>query len=136
MRRLFPVVAASVLAGLLGCAPDGPTLVPVKGVVKYKGKPLPNGDILFVADELGPTATGQIQPDGSYYLTTFSDGDGAVPGGHRIMVSALAPTPPGADPAGTLPPPLVPGKYGDYTRSGLTATVKEGEENVIDFDLK
>lgn len=36
----------------------------------------------------GRMAYGHLQPDGTYHLTTFRDGDGAVPGMHRVTITA------------------------------------------------
>ena len=69
-----------------GAAPL-PTL-PVKGKVTYNGKPLTRGTIKFAPDDgFGREAQGPIQPDGTFLLSTFKDGDGAVPGVHRVAVS-------------------------------------------------
>jgi hypothetical protein len=91
---------ASIIAAMLalplcwGCGtsggPDGSMLVPVKGKVTYKGKPLTDGTITFEPDDFGRPAHGNIQPDGTFVLTTYKDGDGAVRGQHRIAVSASA----------------------------------------------
>ena len=62
--------------------------VPVKGKVTYKGKPLTEGEIVFEPDNSGREAHGSIQPDGSFELTTFKTGDGAVPGTHRVAVTS------------------------------------------------
>jgi Protein of unknown function (DUF1559) len=64
---------------LLGCAESRPKTAVVTGKVTYQGKPVPHGTITFVPAN-GPAATGEIRPDGSYTLTTFRDGDGALLG--------------------------------------------------------
>jgi hypothetical protein len=102
--------------------------------VTYKGKPVPNGTVLFVPDA-GPQATGEIGPDGSYTLTTFRPGDGAVPGTYKVVVVAMQDTsnrlPEDRNP---LPPPIVPDRYSSIATTDLTAQVKDGE-NTIDFPL-
>ena len=75
-----------------GCGSDpshyvGQT-VPVKGKVTYKGKPLTEGQIIFEPDAGGREAHGSIQPDGTFELTTFTKGDGAVTGTHRVAVTS------------------------------------------------
>jgi len=124
----------------IGCGGSGAGLAVVKGKVTYKGKPVPNGTINFLpTDGNKPSATGEIQPDGSYSLKTFvtnRPGEGAVIGQHKVVIVAMV------DMASRLPeeriplpPPIVPVKYTSPATSDLTANV-EDKENVIDFDLK
>ena len=119
---------------LAGCAAKGPRTAPVKGTITYKGKPVPQGSIMFQPAE-GQAATGQIE-NGNYVLKTFRDGDGAVLGTHRVTVISLADQshrlPEDRNP---LPPALVPLKFSFPDQSGLTAEV-EDKENVINFVLK
>jgi hypothetical protein len=132
--RLTVSVLAAVVV-LAGCGKSGPKTAVVRGTVTYKGKPVPNGSVLFVPDG-GPTATGEIGPDGSYTLTTFKKGDGAVLGPHKVIISATQDMgdrlPEDRSP---MPPPIVPEKYSSYGTTDLKVEVKD-EENVINFDLK
>ncbi len=129
--------AAAALAALalIGCGGGGPRLGAVRGTVTYKDKPVPNGTVLFVPAN-GPTATGKINPDGTYTLTTYKAGDGAVLGRHMVVVAAMESMhgrlPEDRNP---LPPSIVPDKYTSIGTTDLTAEVKEGE-NVIDFRLQ
>src|SRR5262245_16358306 len=83
------VIAAALLVQSWGCGgsdgkpPEGLT-VPVKGQVTYKGKPLTGGSIMFEPVDGGREAHGTIQPDGTFSLSTFRSGDGAVRGVHRV----------------------------------------------------
>jgi hypothetical protein len=119
---------------LVGCGAGGPKTVPVRGTVMYKGKPVPNGTVTFIP-ETGHHATGEIRPDGSYTLTTFKPGDGAVPAKYKVVVVAMQ------DMTGRLPedrtplpPPIVPNKYTSVATTDLVFEVKDGE-NVIDLPL-
>jgi hypothetical protein len=125
-----------VLVLISGCGSSGLTTAPVRGKITYKGKPVPNGTVTYVPDGDKPAATGEIQPDGTYVLTTYDSGDGAVLGKHSIMIIAQE------DMAGRLPEErsptpglIVPEKYTNFAGSGLTAEVKQGD-NVFDFELK
>ncbi len=94
MRPARKIALAAVLAGACwGCGPAGsgrpPDLIPVKGTVSYKGKPLTKGTIKFEPDGYGRPARGQLQADGSFVLTTAKDGDGVVPGEHRVTITSL-----------------------------------------------
>jgi hypothetical protein len=122
-----------------GCSGGSHGLAVVKGKITYKGKPVPNGTVNFLpSDGNKPSATGEIQPDGSYSLKTFVSNrpsDGAVIGQHKVVIVAMA------DMASILPeqrtplpPPIVPVKYTSPATSDLTANV-ENKENTIDFDL-
>jgi hypothetical protein len=88
-------IALTALCCLIcwGCGPAGrgklPDLIPVKGRVAYKGKPLTKGMITFVPDGYGREARGDIQSDGSFVLTTFKPGDGVVAGEHRVTITHL-----------------------------------------------
>ena len=64
--------------------------VPVKGRITYRGKPLVQGTVTFEPEDTGREASGDIGPDGTFVLTTFTDGDGAVPGIHRVRVGNAA----------------------------------------------
>jgi hypothetical protein len=123
-----------------GCSGGGQGLAVVKGKVSYKGNAVPNGTINFLPVDSGkPSATGEIQPDGSYVLKTYlgnKPSDGAVVGKHKVVIVAMA------DMASILPeqrtplpPPIVPIKYTSPATSDLTANV-EDKENTIDFDLQ
>ena len=63
--------------------------MPVKGKVTYKGKPLTQGEIMFQPVSGTMFAHGTIKRDGSFQLTTFTPGDGAVVGTHRVSLSHL-----------------------------------------------
>jgi hypothetical protein len=137
--------AAAVLGGclacliLLGCGrrADLPPVAKVSGVVTLDGKPLPRGTIQFVPDASkgaeGPTAVGTIDPQGHYRLKTAGT-DGAIVGFHRVGVYALQQEP--EDETAPPPPPLIPPKYFNPETSGLTAEVKAGQDNQLDFPLR
>ena len=135
-HQLKRLAAAAVILAfaltLFGCR-RGPKLAPVHGSITYKGKPVPQGTILFTPEN-GPSATGEIK-DGQYSLMTDNKWNGAVPGKHTVTIMSLA------DQAGLLPehrsplpPPIVPLEYSFADKSGLTAQV-EDKDNVIDFHL-
>jgi hypothetical protein len=128
---------AVTIGGCGSSAPDRPATVPVKGKVTYKGQPVTKGTVSFQPDQ-GSPATAEIQPDGTYSLSTFQPGDGAVPGHYRVGIIANTADPtmiPGSTPGYKPPKDLVPKKYNDPMTSGLEATVsKDGKD--VDLDLK
>jgi hypothetical protein len=119
-----------------GCGSERAKTASVKGTVTFRGKPVPNGTVTFIPSGPGPAATGEIQKDGSFTLTTYRPGDGAVLGTHKVIVVAVEDTstrlPEERNP---LPSSIVPDKYTSAATSDLSAEVKEGE-NVVVFDLK
>lgn len=132
-RGLLASLAAAILS-LSGCGTDRPRTAPVRGKVTYKGQPVPNGTVAFIPDG-GTCATGEIGPDGSYTLTTFRPGDGAILGKHKVVISALQDMSDQAVEAWSkLPPPIIPPKYMNLATTDLQAEVKDGE-NTINFDL-
>jgi hypothetical protein len=154
--RLTALVRSLVLiasaAFLLGCGDTGkPPLGRVSGKVTYNGQPVTKGIVSFVprggpGSQTGQTATGEIGSDGSYTLTTFDKGDGAVLGEHTVLVSAREEDPaikghgmpiPDAKGRVNIKPAklLVPEKYATVANSPLRYTVHEGD-NKNDIELK
>ena len=92
MRRLTALSISLAILLLIPCAGCGSSagaaapLHPVKGKVTYKGKALISGTVTFEPDA-GREAHGDIKPDGTFELTTFKPGDGAVAGSHRVAVT-------------------------------------------------
>src|SRR5262245_33401437 len=90
------LLACFVLAipAMVGCGRSGPEMVPIRGEVLYKGAPLLNvtqGIVRYSPKQSGTPAreaTGRIQPDGTFELTTFKKADGVVVGDYTITVSA------------------------------------------------
>jgi hypothetical protein len=131
-RRTAPFGVIFAILAFAGCG--GPRLATVKGTVTFNGKPVPNGTITFI-HEGGSTATGEIQPDGSYVLGTNRRGDGAQPGNYKVVIVAMEEMsnrlPEDRNP---LPPPIVPDKYTSAATTDLIAEVRPGD-NMIDFPL-
>lgn len=115
--RFFSAFALTFLAS--GCGSDNSAVsiamkpVPVKGTVTLNGKPLTQGTIRFEPDSGGREAQGDIQPDGSFVLTTFDAKDGAVEGEHRVAVMGAG--------GGKKDP--VPLKYHNFSSSGIVVEV-------------
>jgi hypothetical protein len=135
--RIARIAAAglALAAFTSGCSGNQfPTAV-VRGTVSIAGKPLRTGTVMFVPNGNVPSASGEIDSAGRYTLTTYSPGDGAVIGPHRVMIVAVEPVGRGLpeDPYNGLKQ-LTPPKYGNEKTSGLTAEVKAGT-NEINFDL-
>ena len=68
-----------------GCGSGKPDTASVEGTIRLHGELVTTGRITFYPEQ-GRPATGQIGSDGTYALTTFEDGDGALLGKHRVTV--------------------------------------------------
>ncbi|MFO0908733.1 MAG: hypothetical protein U0794_10300 [Isosphaeraceae bacterium] len=91
--KLRLVIPALMLAGIAGCGTQAATAVPtvaVSGRVTYKGQPLTCGSLVFEPDDAGRSAHGEIGADGRFVLSTFKQGDGAMPGVFRIGIADAA----------------------------------------------
>lgn len=119
-----------------------PATYPVTGMVIFKGNPLPNATVVFSSQGENPTAAvGRTDEQGAFSLTTFNDQDGAVAGEHQVLITAtkIKGPPPGAnldevDPTVTEIS-LIPQKFGEPGKSGLSATVTESGPNQFFFDV-
>jgi hypothetical protein len=125
------------ILGLAGC---GGGRVPVTGSVSYKGEPVGEGTIAFVAaDPAGggeaANASGEIK-DGKYSIQAVR---GPKPGKYKVEVywnkktGRMVPTPGDADVKMPETKQLLPPKYN--RQSELTADITSGG-NTVNFDLK
>lgn len=136
------LVGLCVLMGLVGCGSDSPHVVPVKGKISYQGKPLTSGTVMLVPESSGYGATGQIQPDGTFTLTSFKQNDGAAPGKYKVTVEVFPEATPGA-PASGLPgmefgpdqKPPIPIEYSNVATTKLQALINDGPTE-LDFTLE
>ena len=92
-------LALAITLGGVGCG-SGPKLVKVKGKVSLDGEPLAGGIVIFYPQAPGGhQANAVTESDGSFSLTTFSTGDGAIPGDYKVLVKYQEPTPVPVDPS-------------------------------------
>lgn len=132
------VVAVAAVGNGCGSDPDMPKLGKVGGTVTYKGKNVDAGHVVFTpvqgkGGDTGQIGTGEIRSDGSYTLTTFTTGDGAILGEHVVTVQVR---PSGTDaypmpkPDGSidykLPKNIAPSRYAKVETSPLRCTVPAG----------
>lgn len=97
---LINVASVLVLCSVVGCSGGGGperTVAPVKGVITFRGEPVKGGSITLRPIEvsgagsgiLGKPASGVVQDDGSFVLSTYGKGDGAVVGKHQVMFTPI-----------------------------------------------
>jgi hypothetical protein len=117
-----PVCRAAALLLLFGAVGCGARPYPVRGNVTLEdGTPVMAGMVTFETKdaEKPVTARAQINPDGSYELSTYKPGDGALPGVYRVAVTPAAQSP-------DLPAtkPTYDERYTSFATSGLEFEVK------------
>ncbi len=165
MNYLLVLGLVVVVAGCsgLGGGGDRPNTVKVTGKVIYNGTPVAGALVTFAPKDakVGRAAAGSTDDTGTYKLTTFTSGDGAVPASYQISVSkTLTEGGPQEDLSGLSPQErneraykqhyssvgkkaaapkttsLLPKKYSIASDSGLTAEVTSGGPNDFTFELK
>lgn len=95
--RLTPACGVLLVVasfGLSGCGPGKYAVVPAKGKVVCNGLPVTMGSVSFSPigeegdQEPGKPASGTIDVDGTFVLTTRKPFDGAIIGKHRVRYFA------------------------------------------------
>jgi hypothetical protein len=95
MARFLTILCLNVVAAVAGCNRSPYELAPVSGRVTINDKPLFQGSVVFspVAKgeeaNAGKAATGRLQEDGTYRLTTYNKFDGAIVGEHWVTIINL-----------------------------------------------
>jgi hypothetical protein len=118
-----------------GCGGDnGFEVAPVSGTVRCNGQLLKDGLVVFTpvappeADtyNTGRAASGVVQADGSFVLSTYDADDGAILGAHTVQVFAPAPEDDDA--------PITDANRYACGKQAIEKTVVEGA-NVFDLEL-
>lgn len=121
MYKLFLSLLALCLC--VGCD-SRPQRVPVAGKVTIDGQPLTSGFVRFVPAH-GRTASGELNANGEFKLSTFDDNDGALVGQHQVEIIAVA------NPTATKVRYLTPTKYQDANTSGVQFNITKPEPNLV-----
>ncbi len=140
------VLMVPMLGLVAGCSDDDlGRRYPVTGRVTRQGQPVTKGTVNFMPVDLASSraASGEIQSDGSYSLTTKYPGDGALVGDYRVVINlaevgGLEKTPGGIpilnQPKKVQVKNLVPPKYSDPGQTVLKFKV-EPHSNTYDINL-
>src|SRR5262245_22894171 len=132
LRKLYaiPLLTGS-LCGLALLLAYAARIKPLKfeGLLTVDGKPVKNALITFVPDNKGPIANARTGKDGKFRLTTWTEGDGILPGDYQVCVVQLT-TAPDEEPGEP-----VPTVYSDPFRSPLRCRVPP-PEGKITIDMK
>ena len=128
----------AMLVATSGCGSRRPTPVQVGGQVTLDGKPVDAAAVTLVPEAGGRPAAATTDSSGAFKLSTFTAGDGALPGEYTVVVTkyeskagATAPAEEGGSDGlmGAMPEmkkSLLPEIYSSPTTSGLKVTVKKG----------
>ena len=87
---LLLVAGIGLLVSMSGCSKETPPMARVSGKVMYGKQPVTSGGLRFAptSGTVGKPASAVIKSDGSYELTTYASGDGAVVGRHKVLYTA------------------------------------------------
>ena len=133
--RCFLILAAAWGLFLPGCNNN----VPVYGTVTFPdGKPLTCGSVCFQNEDF--VATGEIQKNGTYKLSTQTKGAGVAPGNYAVYIAGAMEIEPPPPPKNEREQPkeakktrLIATQYMSPETSGLSCVV--AKEMKIPYDL-
>jgi hypothetical protein len=127
-QRCFGLTIAVLLTLLPGgCGTAGP--YPVDGKVVWKdgspAKELEGSQVVFDLPEKQTSASGIVQADGTFHLTTNKPNDGALAGDYKVLVLETRKQLGGPD-STNIAPGLLDSRFYDARTSDLQATVRPG----------
>jgi len=122
MRNIMP--AFCLLIVISGCS-SGPVVpTSIQGKILFQKQPLRGGTIAFTPDmergSVGPMASGEIFPDGTYTVLPQPGKDSIHAGWYKVSFLSQG-----------LPP-----KFSDPSLSGQVKQILSGQINKIDFNLE
>jgi hypothetical protein len=123
------ILGVIVVIGASSCKKSS-GVIPVHGRVAYRGEALKSARITFFPSTGRPVTAGVSQGE---YETEIPPGD------YTVVINIGTELPPGFKEGDPLPPPpkiVLPPQYSTRALSTLKATVKSGQDQPIDFDLK
>jgi hypothetical protein len=126
---------AAVTAGMVGCADRKPKRYAVSGEVRFQGKPLDQGGITFLGEDLALGSGWAAIKDGKYSIPAK---EGLLAGRYKVSVASADPRSKAPDPdspPGYLPLPKdrIQPKYNSQTT--LSADVRAEGPNTFNFEV-
>src|SRR5262245_59796599 len=115
MRTVLPALAMAILAAFCSCESRSKR-VPVAGQVLIDGQPLSGGHI-WIEPAADRAASGAIDEQGRFLMTTYDENDGCVLGTHKVTVTSTKQLSP------TQTMHLIPPKYRTSQTSELTVNI-------------
>ncbi|TWT39349.1 carboxypeptidase-like regulatory domain-containing protein [Blastopirellula retiformator] len=147
----YAIFAAALVALVItGCSNDlMPGAVEAKGVVLLDGAPLEGATVIFSPVGDGRSANGRTDEAGAFSLGTIAPADGVLPGEYQVAIikSLVDESRATEDPmaiqerTGQFPPSppninIVPRKFANPERSGLTASVSDEGTTELKFEIE
>ncbi|WP_165247105.1 hypothetical protein [Paludisphaera soli] len=143
-RALGRAAMLAAAAAAFGCSDDaasgpGVPVFPVKGKVTFEGEPAAGAFVVFNpktppkagAEAYTPRAT--VQADGSFSLTSATEGDGAPAGDYAVTVQWTKPVKQGNDLVAG--PNVIPKAYTTPATTPLQVTVKDSDNALEPFAI-
>ncbi len=128
-------LSAITLCLLLSGCSDQLRTYPVSGKVQFTtGGAVHVGTVELKSREHNVQARGQIQKDGSFTLTTYKDGDGAIAGTHDCVIVQFVM----AEGISRHKPSrvgVVDRRFASYSTSGLTAEISPDKKNELILEV-
>ena len=132
LRILSAAACLLLAAAVLGCGVGGASKGKVKGKVVANGQPVTAGSITFMPAEPKDgdlPASGTVQSDGTFVITTDKAGDGAALGKHQVSFTPPQVEAPEWDGYGTQPP-TPPTPFAGMVVKEAQVEVKSGENDL------
>jgi len=134
------LTATACVAFFVGCGKNDPGIGPlgiVKGHVTFESVAVTEGTVQFSNATKGYAGTGEIDKEGRYLVR--SENGGLPIGDYQVSVMppiiAVSGGPNTPSSEGPKEIPTIPRKYRSTETSGLTMTIREGE-NTYDIQMK
>lgn len=119
---------------LIGCGDSQLATHKVEGKIQFAGGGVPRfGSVEFYHPEKKINARGKIESDGTFTVSTYEDGDGAIEGDHQITVNQIVTNHLAASAKIEIQHDhgkTAAAKYRDYRTSGLKCTIVKGTNKV------
>jgi hypothetical protein len=145
LTTVFPLL---LVAALGGCSGSAPKTNSVSGKVTYKGAPVTGGTLRIYYTGVADAQQIAIGADGSYFaaempvgqVTVTVDTESLNTHGGSSDYSKMGKDHPGFNPpqgggSGAMVYVKIPAKYKDPKSSGLSADIKKGKNENVNFDL-
>ena len=152
MIRYSKLILSVFILSVLGCGSGDPgpvaTVEPsvaASGVVTFKGKPLPDYQVVVMPEDGRRPAMGTTDAEGKFKLGTNEPGDGAPPGKSKVAIVWAGPETTvdaveqsAIDDPSKMPKPgiVIPTKYSNPETSGLTIDISGDGASDLKFDLQ
>ena len=133
--RVWGVLGLMSLASLLGCGGGaGADLATgkVSGKISAGGQPVTGGELTFAPIGAGKNGSAKVGADGTFTVSTYGQGDGAVIGKHKVTFTPPAVEAPPVPAGGHTATPASP--YAGMAPKEAEITISKGD-NTVDIEL-